>query len=108
MPVLARTRSARPASATLAAARVDAKRGVVEQVLAGRLPLLAGAARFAALSLDGPTEAADTEGLCRTIIGWAGLALSDRPERAALVGGRLEAELERYLARAGAGLTCRV
>ena len=41
MPVLARTRSARPASATMAAARVDAKRGVVEQVLAGRLPLLA-------------------------------------------------------------------
>jgi hypothetical protein len=97
MTVFARTRRVSKSSAQDTAARVQAKRGVIEQLIAGRISLLAAAVRFGALCGSG-----DTTAYCRTVIGWAGLALSDRPERAADVVGRLEAELERYLARASA------
>ena len=105
MFLAARTQFRPPTSGKEAAFRVEAKRGVVEQVIEGRLPLLAGAARFKALcAASWPIT--DIEDLCRTVIGWAGLALSDRPERATVVVGRLEAELDRYLARPLAGRPC--
>jgi hypothetical protein len=100
MPAIAtRTHSTRPASVALA--RVADKQRVVEQVAVGRLTLLDGAARFAALGPNLPTTADDLEGLCRTVIGWAGLSLSDCPERAAAVVGRLEEQLRRLLERPG-------
>jgi hypothetical protein len=46
-------------------------------------------------------DAEDTEAVCRAVIGWAGLALSDRPERAGAVLTRLEEELRAHLERAG-------
>jgi hypothetical protein len=89
------------ASAPLARAQVEAKRRVVEQVVAGRLTLLDGAARFRALGGSSLPDAEDTEAVCRAVIGWAGLALSDRPERAGAVLTRLEEELRAHLERAG-------
>jgi hypothetical protein len=50
-----------------------------------------------------PVSASDVEALCRSVIGWVHLALSDRPERAEAVSGRLECELQSHLARFGFG-----
>jgi hypothetical protein len=107
MPVIARTRLYRTASALIARAAVEAKRRIVEQVIAGRLSLVEGAAHFRATSGDGGPDGHDIEGSCRTVLGWAGLELRDRPERAAAVVGRLEAELEWHLRRLGAAGRCR-
>jgi hypothetical protein len=86
------------------------KEQIVQQVCRGQLDLLTAAARFrevtrtaerggwSELCRPGPQDA---ESVCRTVIAWAGLALADRPERAAAVTARLEAELETNLARLG-------
>jgi hypothetical protein len=100
MPVLMPTRPRpRGVAAALVLARVAAKQRVVEQVIGGQLPLVEGAARFRALGQDG--RSTDGEAVCRTVIGWAELALRDCPERAAVVAERLEGELLRHLERHG-------
>jgi hypothetical protein len=96
MPVLTLPRP-RPAAPVDALARVAARQRVVEQVVEGRLTLAAGAARFRAAG-GGPAAADETA--CRAVIGWAALALHDRPERAAAVADRLEDELRRLQGRA--------
>jgi len=101
MPVLTCPRPAPATPAVTALARVAAKQRVVEQVIGGRLSLLEGAARFRAAARSGFTADADGEAVCRAVIGWAELALRDRPERAAAVAERLEAELRRHLERTG-------
>jgi len=80
------------------------KQWAVAGVIAGRLSLLEAAAWFraAGLGIDlGQVPAAEAESLCRSVIGWVHLALSDRPERAEAVSARLECELQTHLARFG-------
>lgn len=78
-----------------ALARLEAKKQVIAEVITGRLALLEASTRFQALS-EGMHE---PEQGCRAIIGWAQLALSDRPEKAEAICETLERELQRHLAR---------
>jgi hypothetical protein len=78
--------------------RVEGKQQVIADLIAGRLDLLEAAARFAHLQ---PGFSDDGERLCRSVIGWAYLALSDRPERAEALTERLEQELAAHLERHG-------
>jgi hypothetical protein len=78
--------------------RLQVKQAVIADLIAGRLTLLEAAARFRGCA----TEAEDPELTARAVIGWAHLALRDRPEEADAVGDRLEAELRQHLARHGA------
>jgi hypothetical protein len=78
--------------------RVRAKEEIVAQVIAGRMPLLEAAARFREVS--GNPESG--ERVCRTVIGWAHLALRDHPERAERLSDHLEQELQAHLDRFGA------
>jgi hypothetical protein len=78
------------------------KNEIVQQVCLGQLPLLEAAARFQSVSQpagQGHLSHTDAEAVCRTLIAWVGLALADRPEQAATVTARLEAELELNLTR---------
>ncbi|MDB5307012.1 MAG: hypothetical protein JWO38_1214 [Gemmataceae bacterium] len=75
------------------------KEQAVTDVIAGRVSLLEAAARFGAAGEARPDT--DGEALCRSVIGWVHLALRDRPERADLVAGRLEHELQDYRAQLG-------
>src|SRR5438094_38420 len=93
------------------------KQQIVADLIAGRLRLLEATARFRQAGGAAPLtpsplpggergrgegEPGSAESWCRTVIGWAGLALSDRPERAEAVSEHLERELESHLARHGA------
>lgn len=80
-------------------ARIRQKEAVVADLIAGRLRLLEAAARFCQVEV-GRTEPplAERESWCRTVIGWASLALADRPERATLLADQLEGQLAVALA----------
>jgi hypothetical protein len=78
---------------------VALKQQIIAELVAGRLRLLEATARF---RQAGGTEPGSPEEWCRTVIGWAGLALCDRPERAEAVSDHLERELQSHLARHGA------
>jgi hypothetical protein len=91
--------------------RVQAKQDIVAQLVAGRINLLDAATRFRAASQPvaewhggafraRPEENAD-EHVCRTLIGWAYLALCEYPERAEAVSNRLETDLQALLDRHG-------
>jgi hypothetical protein len=83
------------------------KRAIIDEVIEGRLPLWEAAPRFQAAhaaasqcmeSATGvPNPLPDSETLCRTIIGWVHLSLSDRPETADRISDRLESELREHL-----------
>ena len=85
------------------------KQAIINEVIGGHLPLWEAAGRFQAAhqaarvcleSATGvPNHTIDGEAVCRTIIGWVYLALSDRPEHADKVSERLEGELREYLSR---------
>jgi hypothetical protein len=96
--------SAAKAACALALERLDRKQQIVSQLIDGRIDLLEAAARFR--PFVGPAspmlaDAVPTETDCRLVIGWVGLALSDRPEKAAALTQRLEQELTEYLERQG-------
>jgi hypothetical protein len=105
----ARSRSERH---RLALRRLEAKQQAIQELIAGRLHLVDAAARFHAASrlpLDSVAQASAEaldplilEDLCRTVIGWAYLALSDRPEAADRLSDRLETQLNDYLAHQAA------
>lgn len=86
------------------------KQAIINQVIEGRLPLWEAAGRFQVAhkaagecleSATGvPNRSIDGESVCRTIIGWVCLALSDRPEQANRVSERLEVELRDTLKNA--------
>jgi hypothetical protein len=78
--------------------RLEGKQQVIADLIAGRLDLLEAAARFGRLEKGSPGE---DEQLCRRVIGWVDLALSDRPERAEALTERLERELAAHLGRHG-------
>jgi hypothetical protein len=83
------------------------KQAIITEVIDGHLPLWEAAGRFqvahqaARVCLETatgvPTHSIDGETVCRTIIGWVYLALSDRPEHADRVSERLEVELREQL-----------
>jgi hypothetical protein len=83
------------------------KQAIINQVIEGRLALWEAASRFQAahqaarLCLESatgvPSHSIDGETICRQIIGWVHLALSDRPEQADRVSERLEGELLEHL-----------
>jgi hypothetical protein len=90
--------------------RSAAKNGVTEDVAAGRLTLLEGAARFRDLDASAPEGyrrawrqlakgASDDERYCRQVLGYLAAVLRNRPGGGAAVRGRLEAELRRRLER---------
>jgi hypothetical protein len=81
--------------------RIRHKQQIVAELADGRLGLVEAAARFGeeAVGPAARTDVAGAESWCRTVIGWAHLALSDRPERADAVSSRLEQELESHLTR---------
>jgi hypothetical protein len=113
MGTLARTAAKPLASAapsiqrhSLALQRLDAKKGIIGQIIDGRLQLVEAAARFRQLNRAtavGTTPNGESdEDLCRSIIGWVYLALSERPERAEALSEQLEAELAAHLKLHGA------
>jgi hypothetical protein len=83
------------------------KQAIINQVIEGRLALWEAVGRFQAahqaarLCLETatgvPSHSIDGETVCRQIIGWVHLALSDRPEQADRVSERLETELREHL-----------
>src|SRR5262249_24851719 len=91
-------RSSRAERHSQALRRLQGKNQIIADLIAGRLHLLAPASRFQALTIVGRGE----EAACREVIGWAHLALCDRPEAADAVSSRLEGELEKHLSRQGA------
>jgi hypothetical protein len=99
MPVLTPVVAVRVSPHPTALARLRAKQRVVAQVIAGTLSLLEAAALFGTCGHD--AAARDGESLCRAVIGWVHLALSDRPEQAEAVSQQLEEELQAVLARRG-------
>src|SRR5438270_10850780 len=80
--------------------RLQAKQHAVAALIEGRLALVEAAARFGAAGPAAHPE--DGESLCRSLIGWAHLALRDRPERAEALSEELENQLQAHLARHGA------
>jgi len=84
--------------------RIAQKQAIIADLIGGRLCLVEATARF--LQAGGAESAGRGEPIgedwCRTVIGWAHLALSDRPERADVVSETLEQELQTHLARRGA------
>jgi hypothetical protein len=94
------------------------KQTIINQVIDGRLPLEEAAGRFqaahqaAGMCLEKatgvPNRSIDNENVCRTIIGWVYLALSDRPEHADRISEKLEVELREMLKKnPPAGVTTR-
>jgi hypothetical protein len=103
---MARTPVVFPPSAEKALNGVRAKQQIITQLIEGELGLMEAAARFFQVSREsrpGKSVPApqDGEDVCRTVIGWAYLALADRPEQADILGERLEAELKQARRRAG-------
>jgi hypothetical protein len=99
MPVLTPGAAVCVLPSSPALARLRAKQRAVGRVIAGTLSLLDAAVCFG----DGEKNPTghDGEALCRTVIGWVHLALSDRPEQAEAASERLEDELRTVLARHG-------
>jgi hypothetical protein len=91
----------------LALRRLQAKQQIISDLIDGRVHLLEATARFRAAAQTSATEPAGTrcpadgEELCRTVIGWAHLALRDRPERAEAFSDQLERELQAHVERHG-------
>jgi hypothetical protein len=80
--------------------RVRIKQDIVAQLIGGRLSLFEAARRFQAAQ-GGTWSEEKSEELCRMVIGWAHLALSDWPERAEAVSAALERQLNSHLSRNG-------
>ena len=82
---------------------LQTKQRIINQVIDGHMPLWQAAQEFQAahqaalICLETatgiPRHSLDNEALCRSIIGWVYLSLSDRPEQADRVSERLESEL---------------
>jgi hypothetical protein len=100
--------AARGKQCLLALERLEAKKAIIRQLIDGRLRLLDAAARFRELArpsntITGISETQDgDEYWCRSVIGWVCLALSEQPERADALAGRLEAELAAHVAKQAA------
>jgi len=107
-PRVSEDRRALDARLTEAVARSQRMDEVAGEVVAGRLSLLDGAARFRDFCRSAPDfawdqfrvghpAASDDERFCRLLIDRAGGLLWEDPDRAEAVTVRLEAELEEHL-----------
>lgn len=102
-PVGKAARNGEPALPKAVLLGLQQKQAIINQVIEGHLPLWEAAGRFqvahqaARVCLESatgvPNNSIDGETVCRTIIGWVYLALSERPEQADRVSERLEGEL---------------
>lgn len=102
-PIGKKVRNAEPAIPKAVMLGLQQKQAIISQVIDGKLPLWEAAGRFqlahtaACQCLESatgvPNHSIDNESVCRTVIGWVFLALSDRPEHADRVSERLELEL---------------
>jgi hypothetical protein len=110
MPALASpSRPSRAARGSDRLAALQAKQEAVRDLIEGRARLFEAAARFLSIQRQRPAAnplaavavCCDDESACRTVIGWAHLALSDRPEQAEALSSRLESELQEHLNRFG-------
>jgi hypothetical protein len=92
--------------------KILARDKVIQEVIAGRLTLLAAAARFRALDLELPNRAqvkletcfsgnSDDERQCRRVIQFVALELKE-PSRCQEIVARLEAEFQAHLRQYGA------
>lgn len=109
-PVGKGIRNAEPALPKAVMLGLQQKQAIITQVIDGKLPLWEAAGRFqlahsaARRCLESatgvPNHSIDNESVCRTVIGWVYLALSDRPEQADRVSERLEVELRDTLKNA--------
>jgi hypothetical protein len=91
-------------SAEKALSGVRAKQHIISRLIDGELTLMEAAVRFFQAdraSRPGRPVPPDGEEVCRTVIGWAHLALADRPEQADTLGERLEADLRNLRRRPG-------
>ena len=108
-PVGKETPNAAPTLPKAVLLGLQQKQAIINEVIGGHLPLWEAAGRFQAAhqaarvcletATGVPNHTIDGEAVCRTIIGWVYLALSDRPEHADKVSERLEGELRDYLSR---------
>jgi hypothetical protein len=106
-PACRAIRSAEPNLPNAVLIGLQQKRAIINQVIEGRLALWDAAGRFQAAhqaaraclerATGVPNNTIDGESVCRTIIGWVHLVLSDRPEQADRVSERLESELRDFL-----------
>jgi hypothetical protein len=114
-PVGRAANTAEPALPKAVLQGLQQKQAIINQVIEGRLALWEAASRFQAahqaarLCLETatgvPSHSIDSEAVCRQIIGWVYLALSDRPEQADRVSERLEGELREHLTKNAVALT---
>jgi hypothetical protein len=87
--------------------RLQAKQSIIADLISGRLDLLEATARFQAVQQAGTLtpattpDAEDGEAWCRTVLGWAHLALSDCPERAEALSVVWQCRLNEHLSRFG-------
>ncbi len=82
------------------------KRKIITELIDGHMPLMVAAAQFEAAhqvttvcfqQITGVPAPTDSESICRMMIGWVHLELSDRPEQAERISEKLERELQGYL-----------
>jgi len=91
---------------------LSTKQQIINELIAGRLKLLEATERFRvahaaaaaclASATGGVSADADAENMCRTVIGWVCLSLSNRPEEAERVSASLERELQSEIENHGA------
>jgi len=108
-PVGREVRNAEPVLPKAVLLGLQQKQAIISEVIGGHLPLWDAAGQFqaahqaACLCLEAatgvPSHSIDGEAVCRQIIGWVYLALSDRPEQADRVSERLEGELRETLTK---------
>lgn len=108
-------RNAEPAMPKAVLAGLQQKQAIINEVIGGHLALSEAASRFqiahqaAVACLERatgvPNHSIDGEEVCRAIIGWVYLTLSDRPEYADRVSDRLECELRELLKKNAPAMT---
>ena len=113
-PVGVAARNAEPALPKAVLLGLQQKQAIINQVIEGRLALWDAAGRFQAAhqaarvcletATGVPSHSIDGEAVCRQIIGWVHLTLSDRPEQADRVSERLEGELREHLKKTAVAL----
>lgn len=116
-PVGKVARNAEPTLPKAVMLGLQQKQAIITQVIDGKLPLWEAAGRFQLAHMAArrclesatgvPNHSLDSESVCRTVIGWVYLALSDRPEQADRVSERLEVELRDTLKNAPTFATSR-
>jgi hypothetical protein len=93
--------------------RIEARRQIVEEVIAGRLTLMVAADKFGALNAQEPESMtavrlnyrgdSDRKSLCQQVLHHVQVALEGRSSEAEAVIPRLEREMQAYIGEDGPG-----